>query len=148
MTASTAISSGASTFSNGPVTKSAIGMVRRPAGPCATTEPPSAVTTDAQSPCGSAWHSEPTRVPRVRTIGSAISGAAAAIVGWLLLQQVGALQVGVPAQRADAQRAVRVGPVVVQAGHVVDVHDQVRRREAQLHQRDQALRVPPASTFA
>ena len=56
-------------------------MVRRPLDPCATTWPPSAVTTDAQSPCGSAWHSEPTSVPRLRTIGSATSGAAAAIVG-------------------------------------------------------------------
>ena len=81
MTASTAISSRSSVFSNGPVTKSATGMARLPPGPCATTEPPSATMTEAQSPCGSAWHSEPTSVPRLRTIGSAISGAAAAMVG-------------------------------------------------------------------
>ncbi len=83
ITASTTISSRSSTFSNGPVTKAAIGMERRPRGPCATTEPPSASTTDAQSPCGSAWQSDPTSVPRLRTIGSAISGAAAAMVGWV-----------------------------------------------------------------
>ena len=56
-------------------------MLRRPRGPWATTDPPSASTTEAQSPCGSAWQSEPTRVPRLRTMGSAISGAAAAMVG-------------------------------------------------------------------
>src|SRR5215470_1910767 len=111
MTASTAISSGSSVFSNGPVTKSATGMARRPFAPCAITEPPSAVTTEAQSPWGSAWQSEPTRVPRLRTSGSAISGAAAAMVGWVLFEP------------AD----------------VVDVDDQFRRREAQLHQRYRAL---------
>ena len=121
------------------MTKSAIGMVRRPPGPRATTEPPRAMTTEAQSPCGSAWQSEPTSVPRLRTMGSAISGAAAAIVGWAVLEQGRALEIGVPAQRADAQGAVGIGPVVVQARHVVDVDDQVRRGEPELHQRDQAL---------
>ncbi len=43
------------------------------------------------------------------------------------------------AQGADAQRAVGAGPVVVQAGQVIDVDDQFRRGKAQLHQRDQAL---------
>ena len=60
-------------------------MARLPRGPAAITEPPSASITDAQSPCGSAWHSEPTSVPRLRTSGSATSGAAAAIVGWVPL---------------------------------------------------------------
>ena len=54
ITASTAISSGSRTFWKGPVTKSATGMLRVPFRPCATIEPPRAVTTEAQSPCGSA----------------------------------------------------------------------------------------------
>ena len=87
ITASTAISSGSRTFWKGPVTKSASGMARVPRGPRATTEPPSASTTEAQSPCGSAWHSEPTRVPRLRTMGSAISGAAAAMVGCVVFSR-------------------------------------------------------------
>ncbi len=37
--------------------------------------------TEPKSPWGSAWHSEPTRVPWLRTMGSEISGAAAAMVG-------------------------------------------------------------------
>ena len=114
-TASTAISSCSSTFWKGPVTNSASGMARLPPGPCAITEPPSASITEAQSPCGSAWHSDPTSVPRLRTSGSATSGAAAAIVGWVPLSRSGELQVGVPAERADAQAAVGVGPVVGQA---------------------------------
>ncbi len=36
----------------------------------------------AQSPWGSPWQTDPTKVPRVRTIGSATNGAAAAMVGW------------------------------------------------------------------
>ena len=34
-----------------------------------------------------AWHREPTSVPRLRTIGSAISGAAEAIVGWVVFSR-------------------------------------------------------------
>ena len=94
--------------------------------PCATTCPPSAVTTDAQSPCGSAWHSDPTRVPRLRTIGSAISGAAAAIVGCRVASSDERSSVGVPAQRTDADRAVGVDPVVVQTREVVDVDEHAR----------------------
>ena len=67
--------------------------------------------TEAQSPCGSAWHSDPTSVPRLRTSGSAISGAAAAMTGWVSLSRPGVLQVGVTARRADKPAAVRLGPV-------------------------------------
>jgi hypothetical protein len=77
-------------------------------------------------------------VPRFRTSGSATSGAAAAIVGWVPLSR-SELEVGVPAERADAQAAVGVRPVVSQAGHVVDVDDHLRGGEAQLHHRHQAL---------
>ena len=114
-------------------------MVRRPAGPWATTWPPSALITAAQSPCGSAWHSDPTRVPRVRTIGSAMRGAAAAIVGWRSGRSAGALEVGVPAQRTDVQGAVVGDAVVGEVGQVVDVDQQLGGGEAQLEQRDQAL---------
>ena len=114
-------------------------MVRRPPAPCATTWPPSAVTTLAQSPCGSAWHSEPTRVPRLRTIGSAISGAAAAIVGCVAGSSAERSRVGVPAERADPEAAVGVLLVVVEAGQVVDVDEQLGAGEPELHQRHQAL---------
>ena len=126
-------------FWNGPVTKSPIAIVRRPPGPWATTWPPSAVITAAQSPCGSAWHSEPTSVPRVRTIGSAIRGAAAVIVGCRSARTVGVLEVGMAAQRTDVQGAVVVDPVVGEVGQVVDVDQQLGRGEAQLEQGHQAL---------
>ena len=54
-------------------------------------------------------------------------------------QQRRALQVGVAAERADAQRAVAVLAVVAEAGQVVDVDEQRGGGEAQLEQRHEAL---------
>ena len=65
-----------------PCRKSPIGTVRVPFALVATTSAPRASITDPQSPAGSACASDPASVPRFRTIGSEISGAAAAITGY------------------------------------------------------------------
>jgi hypothetical protein len=49
------------------------------------------------------------------------------------------LQVGVAAQGPHVDAAVRVDPVVIQPGDGIDIDQQVRRGEPQLHHRDQAL---------
>ena len=59
----------------------------------------------------------------------------------LAREKCGALQVSVAAERADANGAVGIRAVIVEARQVVDVDDQVRRRETQLHQRYQALEI-------
>ena len=61
--------------------KSPIGTSRSPVELFSTTLAPSASITDPRSPEGSACASDPPIVPRFRTSGSAICGAAAAIVG-------------------------------------------------------------------
>ena len=70
------ISPGSSDVVNGPWKSSSIGIVRSPPGPRATTSARVASMTEPQSPCGSACASEPATVPRLRTIGSEITGAA------------------------------------------------------------------------
>src|SRR6266508_2375466 len=67
---------GASAVVNGPLKNSSIGIVRVPSGPRASTSAPTASITEPQSPCGSACAIEPHTVPRLRTIGSEICGAA------------------------------------------------------------------------
>jgi hypothetical protein len=54
-------------------------------------------------------------------------------------EEVGVLEVDVPAQGADPDRAVGVDAVVGEPGQPVDVDEQVRVREAQLEHRHQAL---------
>ncbi len=62
---------------NGPVKRSSMELVRvAPPGPRIVTSAAAASMTEAQSPCGSAWASEPHTVPWFRTIGSEIWGAA------------------------------------------------------------------------
>ena len=78
MRISTSISSSARALVNMPCTKSAMGMVRWPPGPWATTSAPVDSRTEFQSPSGSQWATEPQKVPRLRTSGSATHGAAAA----------------------------------------------------------------------
>ena len=60
---------------------SPIGTVRSPLELRSTTLAPIASITAPRSPAGSAWAREPPIVPRLRTRGSAICGAAAAIAG-------------------------------------------------------------------
>ena len=64
-----------------PWKKSTMGITRSPCRLRATTLAPRASITEPQSPAGSAWASDPPRVPMLRISGSAICGAAAAIVG-------------------------------------------------------------------
>ena len=78
MRTSVTISSSARALVNMPCTKSSMGITRSPAGPRATTSAPAASSTEFQSPSGSQWATEPHMVPRLRTSGSAIHGAAEA----------------------------------------------------------------------
>src|SRR5512133_2798648 len=71
------ISVGASEVVNGPSNSSPRAMVRVPSGPRATTSASMASRAEPQSPWGSAWASDPQTVPRLRMIGSEMSGAAA-----------------------------------------------------------------------
>ena len=59
-------------------TKSPMSMDRSPPGPVATTVAPVASSTEFQSPSGSQCATEPQTVPRLRTSGSEIHGAAEA----------------------------------------------------------------------
>ena len=79
---SVTISSGSSAVVNVPCRNSSIGTVRVPDELATTTSAPRASITDPQSPAGSACASDPASVPRLRTTGSEISGAAAAITGY------------------------------------------------------------------
>ena len=65
----------------GPAARSVAAISRSPSLLRTTIVAPSASITDPRSPDGSACASEPPIVPRLRTIGSEIIGAAAAIVG-------------------------------------------------------------------
>src|SRR5579884_22793 len=78
---SVTISSGCKIVVSGPTKNSDAGILRSPRRLRATMCPSSASTTAPQSPWGSAWHTLPTSVPRLRTSGSATRGAHAATVG-------------------------------------------------------------------
>ncbi len=60
--------------------KPSIGITRSPPAERATTSALTASITEFQSPSGSQWATEPHTVPRLRTSGSAIQGAAEAMV--------------------------------------------------------------------
>src|SRR5581483_6210461 len=65
-----------------PVNRSTAAISRSPPpGPRATTQPPSASTTDGRSDAGSPWASVPPSVPRCRTCGSPTCDAAWARIG-------------------------------------------------------------------
>jgi hypothetical protein len=70
------ISVGSMEVVKGPVTRLAAGITRRPVELVTVISAFSAMATEAQSPCGSAWASDPPKVPRLRTSGSLMSGAA------------------------------------------------------------------------
>ena len=78
---SSRISSCSTEVSYGPRCRSAIGIVRRPAGPSMTSSAESTSHTVVESSAGSAWQSEPPRVPRLRTTGSAITFSASCRIG-------------------------------------------------------------------
>ena len=103
-----------------------------------TTRAFAASITAPRSPLGSQWVSEPPIVPRLRTSGSAICGAAAAIMGyferissdpasWLCRTKAPSTQIAV----LFLDRVEALEPV--------DVDQMPRRGEPQLHHRDQAL---------
>ncbi len=61
---------------NGPTNSSLSGIEREPLELRTSSSAPAAMSTEPQSPWGSAWTSEPATVPRLRTIGSEMKGAA------------------------------------------------------------------------
>ncbi len=129
------ISSSARALVKMPSTNSAIGIVRSPDGPRATTSAPVASSTEFQSPSGSQWATAPHSVPRLRTSGSATQGAAAVDRPE---GEVGGDHVGVADERPDPEMPV-VALDAVEARDPVDV-DQLRRAgQAHLHHRQQAL---------
>ncbi|CFE46731.1 Uncharacterised protein [Mycobacterium tuberculosis] len=71
----------ASAVSYGPTRKSSIAISRSPEGPFARHTASRTVHTVDRSSAGSAWQSEPPRVPRLRTTGSAITRSASRKIG-------------------------------------------------------------------
>ena len=131
-------SSGASAVSRNPSKNSEAGIVRSPPGPRATIVPPSASTTAGRSDAGSPWASEPPSVPRCRTCGSPTSPAAAASSGTCSAQDVARLDVVVTRERADRDVVARVADVG-EVAQAADVDEHRRRREPQLHERQERV---------
>ena len=75
------ISAGPTTVSYGPVWNSRTGTVRLPPVPVITIVALSAAPTAERSSDGSAWQNDPPMVPRLRTIGSAITRSASRKIG-------------------------------------------------------------------
>ena len=73
---SSSISSPATAVRYGPRLNSSISTTRSPSGPRITIRASSAAHTADRSSDGSAWHSAPPIVPRLRTTGSAITRSA------------------------------------------------------------------------
>ena len=114
---------------------SVIGIARSPLLPRAITSAPVASRTEFQSPSGSQCATDPHSVPRLRTSGSEIHGAADRTAPNVRSERG---DVGVADERADPE--VPVGPLErVEPGDPVDVDELRRRGEARLHHRDEAL---------
>jgi hypothetical protein len=75
---------------------------RSPDGPRMTQLASRVVQTADRSSDGSAWHSDPPRVPRLRTTGSAMTFSASRKIGNTLGEQVGLEQLAVAGHRPDA----------------------------------------------
>ena len=116
---------------------SSMGMVRLPEELWATTCARAASITEFQSPSGSQWATEPHTVPRLRTSGSEIQGAADATT---------------PTDPASADRTMSLwrarganakGPVVTvhigEAPDPVDINQMGGRGQAKLHHGDETL---------
>ena len=99
--------------------KSVIAIVRSPPGPRATTSAPVASSTEFQSPSGSQCATEPQSVPRLRTSGSEIHGAAAPTTPNARSERG---DVGVTHEGPDPQMTVVAGERI-EAGDAVDVDE-------------------------
>ncbi len=100
--------------------------------------PPVARTAAGRSEAGSAWASEPPRVPRWRTWGSPTVRATAPSSGASAATRSAVRQVVVPRARADRQ-LVALDAEVAQLGQPPDVDHQLGRGQAQLHHRQQRV---------
>ena len=110
----------------------------RRAEPRMTICAPTAAHTADRSSDGSAWHSAPPIVPRLRTTGSAITRSASVKIASRRASSVGLEQVAVARHRADPDLAVVLADVAELVGQRVDVDHVLGRGEAQLHHRQQA----------
>ena len=88
---------------------------------------------------GSAWQSAPPIVPRLRTGGSAISSSASREDREVAGEQLGLEHLAVARERADAHLAVLLADVAELGLERVDVDQVLRRREPQLHHRQQRV---------
>ena len=133
------ISASPTAVSYGPWWKSSMLDRRaRRRAPRITARAPSAAQTADRSSDGSAWHSAPPIVPRLRTTGSAMTLSASGRSGSARASSVGLEQLAVARHRADAD-LVAVLADVAELGQVVDVDQVLGRRQAQLHHRQQAV---------
>ena len=107
----------------------------------------SAVHTAVRSSDGSAWHSEPPIVPRLRTTGSAITCSASAKIGNTAASSGDSsssrCRVMAP-MRTSSTPDAHVAELVVQ---VVDVDEVLEVGQPQLHHRDQAVAAGDQSGF-
>ena len=133
------ISSGASAVSRKSRKKSSAAITRSPPLPRTTMLPRSASTTAGRSDAGSPCASDPPSVPRWRTCGSPTSPAAALRIGTCCRTSASCstswCRVS-PPMASSSPRVAHVGEVV----EATDVDEHRRRRQPQLHQRQQ--RVP------
>ena len=135
---SVTISPGRAAVSYGPRWNSRAGTVRSPFFDRMHDRRPRArdITADRSSD-GSAWHSDPPTVPRLRTIGSAITRSASREDRVVLVGDGRLEQLAVPGHRPDADLVTfdsDVGEV-----EIVDVDQVLRSGESELHHRQQAV---------
>ena len=135
---STSISAGPTTVSYGPSWNSRHGTVRLPLDERITIVALSAAPTADRSSDGSAWQNEPPIVPRLRTIGSAMTrlgfGEDAVVLGEHRRRQ----QRRMASHRPDGDLPA-VHADVVEVGERVDVDQHLGAGEAELHHRQQAV---------
>ena len=117
------------------------GSPARPTGPRTRQTAPRTVQTVVRSSAGSAWHSEPPIVPRLRTTGSAITRSASRKIGHTAASSSDSSTCRC---RAIAPIRTSVGSapstdVSQFGGQVVDVDEVFGIGEAQLHHRQQAV---------
>ena len=139
MRTSMSISPSPTAVSYGPRWNSSMVTTRSPAGPRITQLASSVVHTADRSSDGSAWHSEPPSVPRLRTTGSAITRSASRKIGNDAGQLVGLEQLAVPGHRADPDLVRLDGDVAELVVQVVDVDQVLEVGQPQLHHRQQAV---------
>ena len=111
---------------------------RSPVWPRQTIVALPAMRTAGQSEAGSAWATEPPIVPQLRTCGSPIVAGDVVQERIPVADDLGLVDLVVGRPGTDAQVVVRLDDGV-EAGHVTQVDEQGRLREAELDQRQEAV---------